>query len=133
MKHTWLASSNVHGGGKRRGWWVILVHLGMIAFEINPVKAEGGTPVSELLSVGPTTVGEDEEVIGKSYRLWPQYLVPAVIPLGVAWFADAKWVIAAGFALIIMLAPQIDGRLHDLCVRMRRTNLLLREIRGNDS
>jgi hypothetical protein len=82
--------------------------------------------MKEPLSVGPGTVDDDEREIARSYRNWPWFLVPAVIPLGVAWFADEKMVIAVGFAAVILLGLHIEGRLHDLCVRLRRTNLLLR-------
>ena len=53
--------------------------------------------MKEPLSVGPGTVDDDEREIARSYRNWPWFLVPAVIPLGVAWFADEKMVIAVGF------------------------------------
>jgi hypothetical protein len=87
--------------------------------------------MNELLSVGPENVADDEGVIAGGYRLW-FLLLPAIGPIAVAWFADTKWVLAVGFALVIGLIPHLDGRLHDLCIRVRRTNLLLRGIRDND-
>jgi hypothetical protein len=77
-----------------------------------------------LHSVGPETMGEDEHKIGKGYQTWlaPVY---GAIPLAVAYFADTKWVVAAGFAVAIPLLHELGGRLHDLCIRLRRTNILI--------
>jgi hypothetical protein len=86
--------------------------------------------MTELLSVGPETEADDEQVIARGYKAWLPMLILIAFMLGVAWFSDVKWVLTAGFAVVIALAHQTDGRLHDLCVRVRRTNLLLREIRG---
>jgi hypothetical protein len=82
--------------------------------------------MKEPLSDGPMPASEDEQVIARSYRHWPWYLVPAAIPLCVAWFADEKTVIAVGFAGVILLGLHVQASLHDLCTRLRRTNLLLR-------
>jgi hypothetical protein len=86
--------------------------------------------MTELLSVGPETEADDEQVIARGYKAWLPMLILVTVVLGVAWFTNVKWVLAAGFAVVIGLAHQMDGRLHDLCVRVRRTNLLLRAIRG---
>jgi hypothetical protein len=93
-----------------------------------PEKMKEPEQIREPLSVGPMTASEDEQVIARSYRHWPWYLVPAAIPLCVAWFADEKTVIAVGFAGVILLGLHVQASLHDLCTRLRRTNLLLRGI-----
>ena len=85
-----------------------------------------------LLSIGPDTVAEDERVIARGYQIWLS-LILAGVPIIVALLADTRWVVAAGFALVIALTGEMGGRLHDLCIRARRTNLLLREIRGEVS
>ena len=87
--------------------------------------------MNDLLSVGPESVVDDERVIARGYKSW-FLLLPTIGPMAVAWFADAKWVLAVGFALVTPLIPHPDGRLHDLFIRVRRTNLLLRGIRDND-
>ena len=72
-----------------------------------------------------TTSMKDEAEIGKGYRALGQVIYPA-IPLAVAYYADTKWVVAAGFAaLLVVLIVIADGRLQELCIRARRTNVLL--------
>jgi hypothetical protein len=70
-------------------------------------------------------MAEDERVIGKGYQLTVGQFY-ALVPFGVAYFADVKWVVAASAAILIALTHESGGRLHDLCIRLRRTNLLLR-------
>jgi len=71
------------------------------------------------------TEADDEKFISKGYQRW---LAPflAAIPVAVAGYADTKWVVASGFLVVIMLLHEIGGRLYDLCIRVRRTNLLLK-------
>lgn len=76
-----------------------------------------------LHSVGPTTLGEDEHTIGRGYQRW------LVLPLGAgpmvaAHYLEIKWVVAIGFAVALPLLHEIGGRLYDLCIRLRRTNIL---------
>jgi len=54
-----------------------------------------------------------------------------VLPFVVAWFADAKWVMAAGFAATVFLLNDASARLYDLCRRVWRMNRLISE-RGKD-
>lgn len=78
-----------------------------------------------LYSVAPRDMQEDEHRIGSGYRLW---VIPALvaIPLIVAYFiGDLKWVVAASACVAIIQLNEIGGRLYDLCIRARRTNLLL--------
>ena len=77
-----------------------------------------------LLSVGPSDAADDERVIAKGYQLWKAPILAAV-PVATAYFADIKWVIAISAALLIAEAHKAGGRLHDLCIRHRRTNLIL--------
>lgn len=79
-----------------------------------------------LHTVGPEDMAADEQKIGKAYQLHLA-LVYAAIPFGVAYFCDLKWVVAASAAVVIAQAHESGGRLHDLCIRLRRTNLLLKE------
>lgn len=84
------------------------------------------------LTVGPETAGEDERVIGRAYQTWLTPLLVA-IPIATAQFADVKWVVATSSAVVIALLHEAGGRLHDLCIRARRTNILLRQIQdGRD-
>jgi hypothetical protein len=53
--------------------------------------------------------------------------VLVAVPLLVAGVADLKWVVAVGFSAGLALLHEAGGRLHDLCIRARRTNVLLNE------
>jgi len=81
-----------------------------------------------LLSVGPETTGDDEHVIASGYQNWFLLALLCAVPITVAIFADTKWVVAAGSAAILIITHAFDGRLHDICIRLRRTNLLLRDL-----
>lgn len=79
-----------------------------------------------LHTIGPENMAEDEQKNGKSYQTWlgPVYLVGPVLAL--KFFTP----IEVGFVclgLALMNLHEIGGRVHDLCIRHRRTNLLLRE------
>jgi hypothetical protein len=77
-----------------------------------------------LTSVGPSNFADDEHTITRGYQRW---LTPFLIaiPLAVASFLDTKWVVAVSASVVIGMAHEAGGRLHDLCIRNRRTNLLL--------
>jgi hypothetical protein len=77
----------------------------------------------------PETTTDDERFIARGYQTWLTPLL-ALIPFGVASYADTKWVVATGFAVTLYLVHEIGGRLYDLCIRARRTNLLLSQERG---
>jgi hypothetical protein len=77
-----------------------------------------------LHTIGPKTIAEDERVIGKGYQSWPSITLIAA-PLVAAHYLDVKWVAAIGLGSILLQLHEINGRLHDLCIRLRRTNLLL--------
>jgi len=76
--------------------------------------------------VGPETPTDDEQFIARGYKQW---LIPilASAPFVVASYAETKWVVAAGFAAMLVLMHENGGRLYDLCIRARRTNLILRQ------
>ena len=77
-----------------------------------------------LHTVGPENMSEDEQVIGKGYRLGINAALGA-IPVVVAYYFDTKWVIASGFAVVFVMLNEVGARLHDLCIRLRRTNILI--------
>lgn len=78
-------------------------------------------------TVGPETAHEDEVRIGKAYQTW---LVP-ILALG-PWVAlkffepEPILVVVSGVALVLL--HEAGGRLHDLCIRLRRTNILIQTI-----
>lgn len=82
-----------------------------------------------LHTVGPESMLEDERTIGCGYQR-NLLAVMAAIPLATAYFADIKWVIAVSAALLVAQGHEAGGRLHDLCIRLRRTNILLRDLIG---
>lgn len=79
-----------------------------------------------LHTVGPENMVEDEHRIGKGYHLW---LLPILFgaPILATKFFEEKWVIAFSIGAALSMLHEISGRLHDLCIRLRRTNLLLSE------
>ncbi len=79
-----------------------------------------------LHTVGPETMRDDEFAIGKGYQTWMTSLL-SLVPLGIAVVGDTKWVIATGFCVALPQLHEISGRLHDLCIRVRRTNILIRD------
>lgn len=83
-----------------------------------------------LHTVGPADMAEDERRIGKGYqnRL---VIILFMAPFIVAYFAETKWVVAAGFGAVLLLMHEAGGRLHDLCIRLRRTNILLEKQNSN--
>ena len=107
------------------GWWIRSRHhcrirrrdlLALGIAQVNPAR---------LLSVAPEGMGEDEQVIAKHYKDWIVW-VPPVVPLAAAHFVEVKWVIALGVAAIAPALIAVEQRLYDLCIRVRRTNELLR-------
>lgn len=84
-----------------------------------------------LHTVGPENMGDDERSIGRAYQTWlfiPLMLGPAVA----ASFFPAEKVAFVCVGLALALLHEAGGRLHDLCIRLRRTNILLRE-RGSET
>jgi hypothetical protein len=82
-----------------------------------------------LLSVAPQNAIEDEHAIAEGYRAKGLYLF-ALAPFVVAIFFDTKFVIAAGFFILIVATHDVLARLLDLCIRLRRANVLLAELNG---
>jgi hypothetical protein len=85
-----------------------------------------------LHTVGPIDTGEDERVIGRAYQTWltPVYFAA---PLVAAHYVDLKWVVAWGIGVALAQLHETGGRLHDLCIRLRRTNLILAERRASQT
>jgi hypothetical protein len=83
-----------------------------------------------LHTVGPESMREDELRIGSQYKMWFGYLLSAV-PLVAANYLDLKWVVAIGFSVMLCQLHEAGGRLHDLCIRHRRTNILLADRNSN--
>lgn len=83
-----------------------------------------------LRSVGPETMSEDEHRIGKEYQTWMMPLLLAGPVVGTQFF-DQKWVIAISIGIALAFLHEIGGRLHDLCIRLRRTNILLKDRSSN--
>lgn len=71
---------------------------------------------------------EHKAEAARGYKTRFAEIATMLLLFGVAYYADTKWVVASGFTLLIYSVLAYDGRLHDLCVRLRRTNLLLAEI-----
>ena len=79
-----------------------------------------------LHTVGPTDMGEDEHKIGKAYQSWlgAVYMFGPVVAVQFFPVREVAFV-CAGLALANL--HEIGGRLHDLCIRLRRTNILVRD------
>jgi len=79
-----------------------------------------------LHAVGPETMAGDEHVIGRGYQLGLNCVL-GIVPIGVAYFAEMKWAIAVGLTILLPMVNELGGRVHDLCIRLRRTNILVRD------
>ena len=84
--------------------------------------------MTRLLSVGPETPSDDEQVIAKGYTSkGPVLAAIVIIALAIA-FGNVKTVIGVGLVVMVILGFFIEGRLHDLCIRVRRANILLNQL-----
>jgi hypothetical protein len=92
-----------------------------------------GRPMTEpLLSYGPTDMHDDELRIAKGYKPDFWFYAMRLLTVGaVAYFFDVKWVIAVGILILVESIQGLADRLYDLCIRARRTNVLLRERNSN--
>lgn len=79
-----------------------------------------------LHSVGPATMSEDENKIGSGYQVWLGWALFAA-PIIAIRYIDLKVIAAFSIGTGLLLLHEIGGRLYDLCIRLRRTNLLLSE------
>jgi len=79
-----------------------------------------------LHTVGPADMGEDEHTIGKAYQTWlaPVYFIGPVVAVQYLPIREVAF-ICVGLALVNL--HEIGGRLHDLSIRHRRTNIILRD------
>jgi hypothetical protein len=81
--------------------------------------------MTRLFSVGPESTSDDERVIAKGYTSYAPH-ISAVIPLALVYnFGSTKELIGVGLVVMVFIGLFIEGRLHDLCIRLRRTNILL--------
>ena len=78
-----------------------------------------------LRSHGPENMKEDEDVIGRNYKPIYGMILGAAPVIAAVYTSDIKWVCAAGFAIALPLLNEANSRLHDLCIRLRRTNALV--------
>ena len=84
--------------------------------------------MTELLSVAPQTMTEDEHVIAKGYKQQFGIGLVLVLTLGLAaYFLELKWVVATGCVLIVGAISYCEARLYDLCIRLKRGNHLAHE------
>lgn len=79
-----------------------------------------------LHTVGPADAWQDEKVIGRAYQTWLTPII-AGAPIAATIYLEQKWVIALSISVALVMLHEIGGRLHDLCIRLRRTNLLLQQ------
>ncbi len=77
-------------------------------------------------------MGLEEQTIAQEYRRegWWVFAFTALC-LGIAMYYELRAGIAAIGIFVLMSLGIIERRLYDLCVRVRRTNLLLRELLKN--
>ncbi len=81
-----------------------------------------------LPSRGPENMREDEHRIAAGYRKGWALAVTSCIPMAiVAYFSDVRWVLVVGVLTLVGAIYTVEGRLYDLCIRLRRTNILLRD------
>jgi hypothetical protein len=76
-------------------------------------------------------MNDDEKAIGKGYMRGQSIALICVLFPGIAfWFGGEKLAVYFGFIAIVLLLNEAVGRLHDLAIRLSRTNELL--VDGND-
>lgn len=80
----------------------------------------------------PATMNDDERAIGSNYSglRWLLGFAMAAAPTIAVYYADWKLAFAIASFTVIGLLNEIGARLYDLCIRHRRTNLLLAERGG---
>jgi hypothetical protein len=87
-----------------------------------------------LLSFGPETVADDEQQIADGYRGgWKVPTIAAVVLGATAHYSETKFVVAVAAFFIVAAVCFAEGRLYDLCIRLRRTNILLRDQSQRDA
>jgi len=80
-----------------------------------------------LLGFAPKDMGDDEQTIADGYRSsWKVSIVAAAIIGAATYYGEVKHVVAAGAFITFVAVTAAEGRLYDLCIRLRRTNELLR-------
>lgn len=77
---------------------------------------------------GPESMVEDEQRISKMYQRGSWYISGAVVILAaltVAGNPGITLLVLFGFISVVAGLIMIEARLYDLCIRLRRTNILL--------
>ena len=77
-----------------------------------------------LHSVAPETPQEDELKIGKGYQVWLNVILLAG-PIIAFQFLSFEYVVVGSIGVALLLLHEAGGRLYELCIRLRRTNVLL--------
>ena len=71
-------------------------------------------------------MNDDEKAIGKGHMRGQSIVLICVLVPGIAfWFGGEKLAVYFGFIAIVLLLNDAVGRLHDLAIRLSRTNELL--------
>jgi len=72
------------------------------------------------LTFGPETPEDDERQIARGYQQWVGLVVGAIPIAMTAYGLELKWVVGLSLAILLGLTHESGGRLHDLCIRVRR-------------
>jgi hypothetical protein len=76
-------------------------------------------------------MNDDEKEISKSYRQGQFHaLIAVLLPSFALWFGREQLAFFFGFVAVVYLLNDAVGRLHDLAIRLSRTNELL--VDGHD-
>jgi hypothetical protein len=81
--------------------------------------------MTRLLSIGPEAPSDDERVIATGYTSYAPHICALILLALVYNFGSTKELIAAGLVVMVFIGLFLEGRLHDLCIRLRRTHILL--------
>lgn len=81
-----------------------------------------------LLGFAAKTIEEDEHKIADGYRHGSKIIAFGSLMLGaVVYYGELKHVVGAGAFLTFVALIQAEGRLFDLCIRLKRTNELIKQ------
>ena len=82
---------------------------------------------SQALGFAAKTMEEDEHKIADGYRHGQKLIFAGSLIMGaVVYWGELKHVVGAGAFLTFVALISAEGRLYDLCIRLRRTNELLK-------
>jgi hypothetical protein len=83
--------------------------------------------MTELLSLSPRTMSEDEHVIAKGYKKQTGITLFIILAGCASTYLDLKYVVAAGCLTVFAAVTFCEARLYDLCIRLKRSNHLAQE------